>query len=65
MVYFQFIYFKETTNPDKMEIKDELDLNSKTWETEDDIEYNTIGAFQTSDSNTPGFFWWTFNPYTL
>ena len=38
-----------------------------TWEEEDDIEYNTIGAFQTSDSNTPGYYivLWIGNEYTL
>ena len=39
-----------------MEIKDDLFLNGMTWEELDDIEYNTIGAFQTSDSNTPGYY---------
>ena len=33
----------------------------------DEIEYNTIGAFQTSNSNTPGYymFRWAVNAYTL
>ena len=33
----------------------------------DNIGYNTIGAFQTSGSNTPGYyiFQWTGNAYTL
>ena len=36
-----------------MEIKDELALNDMTWAESDKIEYNTIGTFQTSDSNKP------------
>ena len=37
------------------------------WAASYDIEYNTIGAVQTSDSNTPGYYnvWWTGNSYTL
>ena len=67
MVYWQIDKKKETTNPDEMKIKDELVLNGMTWTEADNIEYNTIGAFQTSDSNTPGYyiFWWTGNAYTL
>ena len=34
---FKFIYFKETTNSDKVEIKDELVLNGMTWEAVGDI----------------------------
>ena len=45
---------KEATNPDNMDIEDELVLNGTTCATSDEIEYNTIGEFQTSDSNTPG-----------
>ena len=37
-----------------MEIKDELVLNGMALVVADEIEYNTIGTFQTSDSNTPG-----------
>ena len=50
-----------------MEIKDELVLNGMALVVADEIEYNTIGAFQTSDSNTPGYynFRWTDNAYTL
>ena len=46
-----------------MVIKDNLVLNGMPWESADEIEYNTIGAFQTSDSNTPGYyiFLWTVN----
>ena len=39
-----------------MEIKDELVLNGMTWSASDNIEYNTIGAFQTTNSNTPGYY---------
>ena len=37
------------------------------WELADDIEYNTIGEFQTSESNTPVYYivQWTGNAYTL
>ena len=50
-----------------MEIKDELVLYGMTLATADDIEYNTIGEFQTSDSNTPGYyiFQYTGNAYNL
>ena len=50
-----------------MEIKDELVLNGMTWAASDEIEYNTIGVFWTSDSDTPGYyiFRWTGNSYTL
>ena len=50
-----------------MEIKDELVLKSVTWVAAYNIEYNTICAFQTSDSNTPGYYivQWTGNEYTL
>ena len=34
---------KETTNPDKMENKEELVLNGMTWTSENNIEYNNIG----------------------
>ena len=44
---------KETTNPDEMMIEDKLVLHGMTQEAADKIEYNTIGAFKTSDSNTP------------
>ena len=45
MVYFEIDLKKETTNPEKMEIKDELVLHGMNWEAADKIEYNTIGAF--------------------
>ena len=50
-----------------MEIKDELVLNNMTWAAADDIEYNTIGEFETSDSNTPEYYivQCTGNSYTL
>ena len=50
-----------------MKIKDKLVLNGTTWAESDQIEINMIGAFQTSDSNTPGYYvvWWTDNAYTL
>ena len=39
-----------------MEINDELVLNGMTWAAADNIEYNTIGTFQTRDSNTPVYY---------
>ena len=50
-----------------MEIKDELVLNGMNWASAYNIENSTIGAFKTSDSNTPGYYivWWTGNAYTL
>ena len=44
-----------------------LVFNSITWAAAYKIENNTIGACQTSDSNTPGYyiFQWTGNAYTL
>ena len=39
-----------------MDIKEELLLNGATRAESDKIEYNTIGAFQTSNSNTPGYY---------
>ena len=58
---------EETKDPYEMEIKDELILNGMTWSEADNIEYNTIGAFQTTNSNTPGYYIvrWTDNIYTL
>ena len=47
---------KETTKPDKMDIKDELVLHGMTWAAADEIEYNPIGTFKTSHSNTPGYY---------
>ena len=67
MVYFQIDLKKEITNPDNMEIRDELFLNGMTWAAADYIENNTIGSFQTSDSNTPVYyiFLCTGNVYSL
>ena len=50
-----------------MEIQDELVLNGTMREAADDIESSSIGAFQTSDSNTPGYYIvrWICNSYTL
>ena len=58
---------KESTNPNKMKIKDELVLQGTTQVASDEIEYNTIGAFQTSDCNTCRYYIvkWTGNAYTL
>ena len=50
-----------------MKIKDELVLQGMTQEAADDIEYNTMGAFQTSDCNTHRYYSvkWKVNSYTL
>ena len=58
---------KETTNPNEMKIKNELVLQGMTQAAADEIEYNTMGAFQTSDTNTHGYYIvkWTGNAYTL
>ena len=42
-------------------------MQGTTWAAADKFEYNTIGTFQTSDSNTPGYYivQWTGNSYTL
>ena len=58
---------KETTNPHKMKIKDELFLQGMTQAAADEIEYNTMGEFQTSDCNTYGYYIvkWTGNAYNL
>ena len=47
---------KETINPNEMKIKDELVLQGMTQAEADEIEYNTMGAFQTSDKNTHGYY---------
>ena len=49
-----------------MKIKDELVLHGITWKSADEIEYNTICAFQTA-KKTPGYYivWWKGNGYTL
>ena len=58
---------KETTNPNEMKIKDELVLQGMTQAAADEIEYNTMGDFQTIDKNTHGYYIvkWIGNPYTL
>ena len=56
MVYCQIEFKKETTNPDEMKIKDQHVLQGMTQAVADEIEYNTMGAFQTSDCNTPGYY---------
>ena len=50
-----------------MDIKDEFVLHGMTWATVDNIEYNIIGAFQTSGSDTSGYYIvrWTGNAHTL
>ena len=50
-----------------MKIKDELVLHGMTRAASDEIEYNTIGTFKTSNSNTPGYYivQWTGNAYNL
>ena len=50
-----------------MDIKDDFVLHRMTWAAVDEIEYNTIGEFKTSDRNTPGYYivQWTVNVYTL
>ena len=50
-----------------MKIKGEIVLHGMTWAAADKIEYNTIGEFKTSDSNTPGYYIviWKGNAYTL
>ena len=50
-----------------MKIKDELVLQGMTQAAADKIEYNTMGAFQTSDCNTYGYYIVkrTGNAYTL
>ena len=50
-----------------MKIKDDLVLHGMTRSAADKIEYNTIGAFQTINSNNPGYyiFRWTGDTYTL
>ena len=50
-----------------MKIKDELVLQGMTQAAADNIEYNTMGAFQTSDKSTHGYYIvkLTGNTYTL
>ena len=67
MVYCQLNLKKETTNPNEMKIKDKLVLQGMTQTEADDIEYNNMGAFKTSDKNTHGYYIvkWNGNAYTL
>ena len=39
-----------------MKIKDQLVLQGMNQAEADEIEYNTLGAFQTSDCNTHGYY---------
>ena len=50
-----------------MKIKDELVLQGMPQASADEIEYNTMGAFQTSDCKKHGYYIvkWTGNAYTL
>ena len=50
-----------------MKIKYELVLQGMTQAAADDIEYNTMGAFQNSECNTHGYYIvkWTGNAYNL
>ena len=50
-----------------MKIKDELVLQGMTQAEAEEIEYNTMGAFQTRECNTNGYYIvkWTGNAYTL
>ena len=50
-----------------MKIKDELVLQGMTQATAGEIEYNTMGAFQTSNKDTHEYYIvkWTGNEYTL
>ena len=52
IVYLQIGLDKRKKKPDEKDIEYEVVLNVMTWASEENIEYNTIGAFQTSDSNT-------------
>ena len=58
---------KATINPNMIKINDELVLQGMTRAAAEEIEYNTMGAFQTSDKNTHGYYIvkWTGNAYTL
>ena len=47
---------KETINPDEMKIKEKLVLQGMTQVASEEIEYNTMSAFQTRDCNTHGYY---------
>ena len=55
-IFTNWLLKKETTKPNYMEIKYDLVLNGITCSESDEIEYNTIGTFQTSDIKTPGYY---------
>ena len=67
MVYIQIDLKKETTNLEEIDNKKGLVFNGMTWEAADQIENNKVGVFQTSNSNTTGYyiFRWKGNAYTL
>ena len=68
MAYCQIEFKKMHDKPKRDEkIKDELILQGMTQAAADEIEYNTMGAFQTSDKNTHGYYIvkWTGNAYNL
>ena len=50
-----------------MKTKDELVLQGMTQAAADEIEYNTMGSFKTSDNNTHGYYIvnWSGNAYPL
>ena len=54
-------------NPNEMKIKDELVLQGMTQTEADEIDYNTMGAFQNRKCNTHGYYIvkWTGNAYNL
>ena len=53
VIFPKLTFKKETTNPEEMQIKDELVLNGITWAELDKIEKDAIGTFRTRKSNTP------------
>ena len=67
MVYCQIDFLKRNKNPDETKIRDDLVLHGMNRAEAYKIEYNTIGAFKNSYSNTPGYhiFQWISNAYTL
>ena len=68
MVYIAKLNLKkEIIDPNEMKIKDELFLQGMNQAAADEIEYNTMGAFKTSDCNTHGYYIvkWRGNAYTI
>ena len=67
MVYFQTEFKERNYIPNEMKIKDELVLQGMTQAAAYKFEYNTMGAFHTSNKNTHGYYIvkWTGNAYTL